>query len=291
MIGQNIQKLTALLNSPFPGTCDSFKVLRIMAFSGLFVATFLYLFKPFGLVSYEGNLLILVSQYGLATLASGYGYFLFVTYVFRVRQDQPSFLFWKWILYTSGLILIIACSNYLTMLFRYSNELLMNWWLFSSMLISTASIGIFPITLSGLIKYHRNRNHFLNRVSEIYISKSKSDSDAREVITLPSKYADDFSCKVEDIFAIESHDNYVAVRHRSNGDLKTTMIRNTLANIEERLPSSVFFRCHRSFITNLTKIDQVSGNAQGLVIEFNDVDLKIPVSRSYIKGLKSALSR
>lgn len=290
MIGQHIQKLTALLNSPFPGTCDSFKVLRIMAFSGLFVASFLYIFRPFGLVSYEGNLLLLASWFGLATVVSGFSYFLFVTYVVRVRQDDPSFLFWKWILYTLGLILVIASSNYLIILFLYAGELLVSWKIFSNMLIATASIGIFPISLSGLIKYHRNRNHFLNRASEISISKTKSGSDAHEVITLPSKYAEDFSCSVEDIFAVESQDNYVAVRHRSNGDLKITMIRNTLANIEERLPSSVFFRCHRSFITNLTKIDHVSGNAQGLVIEFNDVDLKIPVSRSYIKGLKSALS-
>jgi DNA-binding LytR/AlgR family response regulator len=45
-------------------------------------------------------------------------------------------------------------------------------------------------------------------------------------------------------------------------------------------PYSSFFRCHRAFIVNLDKIEQVEGNAQGYKIKLQGAENLIPVSRN-----------
>ena len=45
-------------------------------------------------------------------------------------------------------------------------------------------------------------------------------------------------------------------------------------------PYAVFFRCHRAYIVNLDKIEQVEGNAQGYKLKLQGTEDLIPVSRN-----------
>ena len=81
----------------------------------------------------------------------------------------------------------------------------------------------------------------------------------------------------EDILYIESLSDYLKI-HTSE---KTITTRETISNIETKLPSKRFLRCHRSFIVSIQKIDsftneyiEVHKTAIGISRSFRSVVLE-----------------
>lgn len=74
----------------------------------------------------------------------------------------------------------------------------------------------------------------------------------------------------------ESFGDYVICRYEG-GKLVT---RETLAHLQELLPSNRFIRIHRQFIVPIAKIESISGNTVYLR------DKELPVGRSYRNNLK-----
>jgi len=78
---------------------------------------------------------------------------------------------------------------------------------------------------------------------------------------------------------IESYSDYIKI-HLTN---KIIVTRETITNIEGKLPQKDFIRTHRSYILSLSKIDSFTN-------EFVEVNKKaIPISRSYKKEVLSRL--
>lgn len=64
----------------------------------------------------------------------------------------------------------------------------------------------------------------------------------------------------------------------------------SLAQLEKRLDGHGFFRVHRSYLVNLSLIEEVESVAGGtLLLTLNGVEEKIPVSRRRVSALKKAL--
>lgn len=82
-----------------------------------------------------------------------------------------------------------------------------------------------------------------------------------------------------DICYIESLSDYVKI-HLCD---KTVVTRDTIANIESKLPQTDFVRVHRSFIVSLRRIDSFTS-------EYVEIGRKqIPISRSYKKEVLDKL--
>lgn len=79
-----------------------------------------------------------------------------------------------------------------------------------------------------------------------------------------------------DITYIEAQQNYCNIHHR---DDTTLMVRTTLNNILEQLPSDMFCQVHRSFIVNKTRITSMDSS------RINIGGVSIPVSRTYKEKL------
>ncbi len=85
------------------------------------------------------------------------------------------------------------------------------------------------------------------------------------------------------LFYIESDDNYIKVWYQDSFDeLKQFMLRCKLKTIEESFSDSDLVRCHRKYIVNINKIEQMMRQKDG---SFSiNLGLKIdpiPVSRTY----------
>lgn len=76
----------------------------------------------------------------------------------------------------------------------------------------------------------------------------------------------------QDIIYIESLSDYIKI-HMEN--LKTLVTRETLSNIEARLPKEDFIRTHRSFVVSKNKIESFTSDTIGIGRH------EIPISRSY----------
>ena len=60
------------------------------------------------------------------------------------------------------------------------------------------------------------------------------------------------------------------------------LLRLTLLNFLEKVdPDKNIVRCHKSYIVNLDKVENVHGNARSLMLEIKGLDFEIPVSRSF----------
>lgn len=79
----------------------------------------------------------------------------------------------------------------------------------------------------------------------------------------------------QDILWLEAHDNYTKVITLDNSFLTN----NTLKSFEDKLPSSIFKRVHRSYIINKTFLSKIEENK--LVIEYKDKSSSIPFSKMY----------
>lgn len=87
-----------------------------------------------------------------------------------------------------------------------------------------------------------------------------------------------------------SQDNYVEFVWEEEGLVKRALLRSTLSKAEEILADSPsFFRSHRAYVVNLSKVTTVAGNAQGYTLEIPGIGLLIPVSRGRGKELNRLL--
>ncbi len=78
----------------------------------------------------------------------------------------------------------------------------------------------------------------------------------------------------KDILYVESLKNYVAIYTTDKEQIVSLL---TMKEMEERLPSNNFFRCHKSFIVALDKIKAVDGNE----IIFQELKDKVPIGATY----------
>jgi DNA-binding LytR/AlgR family response regulator len=87
--------------------------------------------------------------------------------------------------------------------------------------------------------------------------------------------------KFEDILYVESLSDYVKI-HLIEGNV---VIRETISNVESKLPSSQFLRIHRSFIVGFNKITSYTN-------EFVELNKKaLPISRSYKDSVLEKLTK
>jgi two-component system LytT family response regulator len=87
--------------------------------------------------------------------------------------------------------------------------------------------------------------------------------------------------KAEDVEAIEATGNYM---HLYSGK-QSYMIRETLANLEERLDPAQFIRTHRSWMVNAERIKEVHPWNKGVYLLTVQGGTEVPVSRSYRDGI------
>ena len=59
---------------------------------------------------------------------------------------------------------------------------------------------------------------------------------------------------------------------------------------EKKLEDYKFFRCHRSFLVNIEKVDEIIPDVNSTyLLKIKNLNEQVPVSRSYLKVFKSLL--
>jgi hypothetical protein len=108
----------------------------------------------------------------------------------------------------------------------------------------------------------------------------------------------------EEIYYFKASDNYIELFYKKaenpvdagNPDyfgkgLYRLVIRNSLKDVESQFSEiPQLFRCHKAFIINTDKMQEISGNTKGFFVKLEDVLEKIPVSRAKNDDLKKHFS-
>lgn len=91
--------------------------------------------------------------------------------------------------------------------------------------------------------------------------------------------------KPEEIVYLKADNIYSIISTRS-GEYHSDM---PLGTIERRLPPEMFFRIHRSFLVNITKVRKVHRERHECTVEAAGGDISLPVSRDKLQGFLAEL--
>ncbi len=270
----------SILKKPFPEQESSFGLLKINLIISAFVVFFLYIFRPFGIALLESNTFLICAGFGLMTFLAAFFFDIIIGKVFKLKGELDQWTFGKWIIYNLGAVLVISLANFL-----FARILIIgfiDWSLLPQMVYGTFMVGIIPITVLGGISILIQERKYQSIAKGINQQKTPlQESNTNEDRTL-------FEIPLNRIKYIESLQNYVYIGHLDNdGQFKKITERATIKNIEEATSGSPVVKSHRSFLVNVNDIINISGNAQGLLLELSDCDRSIPVSRSYVDLFRS----
>ena len=98
-----------------------------------------------------------------------------------------------------------------------------------------------------------------------------------------------FSIKSDNLYFIESDDNYIKVWYSDNsGEIKQYMLRCKLKTVEDSFVDSDLVRCHRKYIVNISKVTILRAEKEGykISLDLENVDT-IPISKTYEQNVLS----
>lgn len=90
----------------------------------------------------------------------------------------------------------------------------------------------------------------------------------------------------DDIYFIESQDNYVCIHYLIGDRMESYMLRSSTQEVEESLKGTGIIRCHRSYLVNINRIKVLKHDKGRAVIVMEDnAGSEVPVSKGYYKEL------
>jgi len=287
-----ITSIVQRLNEPFPSKDNLADSLVSQFYVSIFIAAFLYFFKPFGM-RYAPNPLFVSLAFGVVSFVFASSYDMFCRYVLKIRTDVPSWTLLKWLFYVFLLVSWIALGNYLLQAVLFWGSLgSISLWL--EVWKATLLLGCFPIFASGLIIQMRAVQSNLKQAQAIELPANVVLSQSRSKIRFENGANEEFECFVDELVLVEAMQNYVRLCLLSDVGVDRTILRQTISSTLEQLQAcgaNNVQRCHRSYLVNLDKVHKVSGNAQGLKLSIEGIeDQLVPVSRSYIAEFKQAMA-
>jgi hypothetical protein len=265
-----------------------------LLYSG-FVFLFLLVFQPFGLSEVPNGILTISLGYGLTTLLVMAVLNIALPPLFPVYFSEDDWTVSREIAWSILNIGLIGLANLV-----YSRTLHFFSFSFKALLMMegfTVAIGVFPIVVSILVKEASLKRKYEQRSASINKTLSKQSSaqealPASNSITIPSENAgESFSLALEEFLYIRSADNYLEVFYTGRQGRERKVIRNSLKAVSAALTEHPYlFRCHKSYLVNLKKVNHVSGNAQGYKLHLPGLDQPIPVSRQWNEEIKNRLA-
>ena len=272
------------LNKPYPLiTSNRAKLVLVVSF-GLFVALFLNVFQPFGASEITTNKVVYLSGFGLAvSLALTVSYFVIPAVLLKVFSPD------KWQIKKEIGFIIFSFLLVATFNFLYNKTIGSSFAperTYLQFIGITISIGLFPtIILVFLVELMMNRKNDLTARNLTQQIQRKTDHSEDMVVLVPQTVrSEPVSVPLEDFLYAESDNNYSTVYFIENGELRKSLLRLSLKNLEDQLSSfDELIRCHKKFLVNKTRIKEIMGNARSLNLQLDGCDTLVPVSRNLPK--------
>ena len=281
-----------LLNQPFPGCNLSLRNFRSPLIAGCIVFFIIYFLKPFGFDQVPAKYIFIHSVfYGAITFITIAANLNLLPLLFSKWFEESRWTLGKEFLLMMWQILTISIANVLLthILYGWSlsflNILLFIWYTFV--------VGVFPMSFLLMLKYIsllKKHQQTANSIEPDLVTPDSGYSDNTRVTLLGDYQNEVLEVRVDDILYISAADNYIQVFYLQNDKLASSFLRSTLKKAEESLNLfPQFFRCHRTYLVNLNKINHINGNAQGLKLHIEGSPELIPVSRSLNQELKQLI--
>lgn len=273
--------MTEFLFSPYPLTKSTASTFSFIIGSGVFVALFLIIFQPFGTREFQSETKYLfLAGYGVVISLMIWLGIKLPPMVFPRLFEEERWTVGKHILFSTLIFAFVFFVCYIYKDLALGNSI--SWRGFFGFFPFALSIAVFPI--AGLIigdyvlqlKHYTKlaataNNRLAHQEPKVNLSKiTLPDENGKPVLELlPTQ-----------LLYLQAADNYVEVFHLENAATpRRTILRNSLSALETMPGNDSLFRCHRSYLVNLSLVERVSGNAQGYRLHFAGLEASVPVAR------------
>jgi len=275
-----------MLNQPYPLSDVTPRSITGLFLSGVFVAVFLLVFQPFGIMQWHTPHKILkIIGYGLITFLVLLINFYGIKKNWRSVFNEQTWTVWKEIVWVLFILTTITTANYFYNIFiLHTASFVWHDWL--TAVLTTFSVGIFPVAAFTFLHYTFRLREYTRPVS---LTHPEVRPDRIELLAENGK--DRLLLNSDQLLYIESCDNYCTVYYLKNGHYSKELIRSSLTRLEGQVAQPGIVRCHRSYVVNLTKVERVSGNAQGYKLHLTQPDVTVPVARKYAPSVLAFLQR
>ena len=271
---------------PFPSTTKA-KIVTSLAF-GKFIFIFLLLFKPFNFQNLEEKTFLFSIAYGLITAVILLVNLFVLPLVFPKLFTTNQWVIYKMLLLIIWLLSIISIANWFFSIKTFGPELIERHD-FSFFVLVTVLTGVFPI-LFYLYLSERLQSKKYKKIADSITGVKKENSKTthskntlKKLITLQGENKEEiFKSTVNNILYITSEKNYASIFYIKDNEIKEALIRTSLSKIEQQLINhKQIVRCHKSYIVNANKVEEIQGNARSFLLKINQLDFLIPVSRNF----------
>jgi len=251
----------------------------------------LVLFRPFGFALLGWGMLL-----GLALLFAAAASFSVWAVVHVLQYLSPrSFHEDAWTVGKELALILIVMGGIAALVFLFfvfmggaSQGL---WPLLEVVIVRTLAISLLPILVMVLFEqYHYQKKQRLQAQKlnkRLQRQHGAAPSGILQIEAENGKIA--LQLAPDEIIYLKSEGNYVEVFFLHTGKIEKKLVRNRLKVLEDKLPSSTFFRCHKSYVVNIGRIRRIEGNARNFELLLQGSTERIPVSRSKSSELKAIL--
>ena len=277
-----------ILVQKYPAPKPVLRNLIIAVLTGLFIALFLLYFEPFNfhLNTIENKVFHMFFFGCISTFVLLLFLYVFPLLLPNLFSDKNWKLGYQIIL---NMLILIVIATFNSIYSNYMNSIPFGWGSYWLILSRTCVLGFLPIAFITFFDYYQKVKSNLKLANNILKNKKEFLEDSKEAAHQLSTDLknETFSFSEHDFNYAIADGNYTDVCSLDENTLKKVTYRVTLSSFETQLKeASSIVRCHRSYMVNLKKVKNISGNAQGLRLELINQSEIIPVSRKYIPIVK-----
>ncbi|QHL87998.1 LytTR family transcriptional regulator [Nibribacter ruber] len=296
--------MLSFFKQPFPvSELNLSKTLGLSLLFGAMIAFCLVVFQPFGSYNWHSPTKNLVlSGYGLVAAFS-----VFLNF-YGFRRMAPAFfhesrwnvgkeILWNLVHFVTGGFLSTVYGAAMGIMPFSLPQI-------SYMILVAFMMGLVPAILIVLIMYlyllQKYRPISLVRKEEPVVAPLAVESPVQNISTpteqeptnthitlIAENGKDTLTLEAAHLLYIEASDNYCTVFYLQNNALQKHLLRSSLSRLENQITQLEVVRCHRSYLVNLDRVQNVSGNAQGYKLHFAQTGQTVPVARASSSVVKS----
>lgn len=289
-----------LVNSiEYPKRFRSENLLKSVSIVSGVILLFLLSFKPFGVYDPELKMhyFFICLLHAVSPGVIIFIYFSLLNYNRSKKGKIRNWTLLKEYVQISIILFLAGLSSFFMRDLIYDNN--NNWsWQYLWEEIRNAFVAgtffYFFLRLSGFYFESKKGSPFVLQFNKLNIEPQKINNPAKIYVSTQVKQ-DDFSLAIDELLFVKADGNYIELTQLKGNKISKELKRISLTQFETQLSVYPhFFRCHRTYLVNMFKIEKIAGNSQGYLLSFNDTDIKIPVSRkqiddfnNYYENLKS----
>ncbi len=264
-------------------------IIQLILFTSLFALVFINIYSPFGVEKWFTLTRLEFFTYSSLVILTG----VLIVVISRILMYQicrrKVINVGQYLLFIFGEIMLMALFYALFEKFILKDNRGLNEIIELSAK-NTALVLLLPYSVLWLYFSWREKKEQIERMAEM---QSLSGGVPREMLPFyDDKSVLKFSVTKENLFFLESAENYVSICYLNKGRVSRFLLRNTLKKMEENFTGTNIIRCHRSYMVNFDRVKVIRKEKDGLMLELDDAQVTdLPVSKTYVDNVMQTFSK